>query len=178
MSPERRSRSSVITQHEVLIPASKSMINVAEGVVHSQHVGLADITVRIRVGQHVDLRVKLAIDDERRFVIGQSVIAKIPSDAIRFEAGLFRRSRQRLNRWYGRIVLLKPLSEGHLITIKLHGEGWTLTSTMPVVRSAHRPQTWDSVNIVVDPQAIELVTDPEAALLKPTVRCHKGFVYT
>jgi len=135
---------------------SDSMVNVVNGIVHAQHVSLIQPTVRIRAGEHVDLRAKLPLDEERCFFPGQAVIAVIPAEAVRLEAGLFRRSRQRLNRWHGRIVLIKPLDEGPLITAKFHGEGWTLTSTRPVFGSTHPPRIWDPVNIVVDPHRIEL----------------------
>lgn len=135
---------------------SDSMVNVVKGIVHSQHVGLLHTTVRICAGRRVDLRVKLPIGDARGFFPGQPVIAGIPAEAVRFEAGLFRRSRQRLNRWYGRIVLIKQLDEGQLITAKLHGEAWVLASTMPVLGSTHSPRAWDPVNIIVDPHRIEL----------------------
>ena len=138
----------------ILLP--DSMVNLVNGIVHSQHVSFIQSTVRIRAGEHVDLRVKLALDEDRCFFPGQAVIAVIPAEAVRLEAGLFRRSRQQLNRWYGRIVLIKPLDEGPLITAKLHGEGLVLTSTLPVMGSMHSAQTWDPVNIVVDPHRIEL----------------------
>src|SRR5512139_3102812 len=110
------------------IRISDSMVNLINGVVHSQHIGHIETTVRIRAGQRVDVRIGLPIDDARCLFPGQPVMAVIPAEAVRLEAGLFRRSRQRLNRWYGRIVLIKQVDEGHLITAKLYGEGWTLTS--------------------------------------------------
>lgn len=106
-------------------PASISMVNLVEGVVHSQHVGLLHTMVRIHAGRRVDLRIRLPLADERCFFPGQPVIAMIPAEAVRLEAGFFRRSRQRLNRWYGRIVLIKRVDEGQLLTAKLHREGWT-----------------------------------------------------
>ena len=148
---------------------SDSMVNVVNGIVHAQHASLVQPTVRIRAGERVDLRAKLPFDEERCFFLGQAVIAVIPAEAVRLEAGLFRRSRQRLNRWYGRIVLIKPLDEGPLITAKLHGEGWTLTSTRPVLGSTHSPRIWDPVNIVVDPHRVELFPRQKQAPRKPTV---------
>lgn len=148
---------------------SDPMVNLIQGVVHSQHMGHIHTAVRIRAGRRIDLRVKLPIDDDRCFFPGQAVIAVIPVEAVLLEAELFRRSRQRLNRWYGRIVLIKPLDEGPLITAKLHGEGWTLTSTMPVLGSTHSPRTWDPITIVVDPQRIALFPSQRQAPREPNV---------
>ena len=148
-------------------PQSDSwVVNCVEGLIRSQHVGLTRSGVRIRVGRRVDLRVKLPIDDERCFFAEQQVIAMIPAEAVRLEAGLFRRSRQHLNRWYGRIVLVEPSSLGHVITAKVHGESWSLKCTSPIVGSSQPPRTWDPVNIVVDPHAIELVSSHGEALFE------------
>ncbi len=90
----------------------------------------------------------------------------IPGEAVRLEAGLFRRSTQHLNRWYGRIVLVEPSALGHVITAKIHGESWSLKCTSPIVGSSQPPRTWDPVNIVVDPHAIELVSSQCEALFE------------
>lgn len=135
--------------------------NVVDAVVHAQHVDLAHTTVRIRAGRRVDIRVRLPLDDDRCFPPGHQVIALIPPEAVYLETGLFRRSTQRLNRWFGRIVLVRPHGEGTIITAKVHGESWSLRSTRPIFGSNRPARTWDSVNIVVDPQAIELVSNHE-----------------
>ncbi len=103
---------------------SNSMVNSVKGVVvQSRHVSLPQPTVRIRAGRPVDLRISLPMGNERCFFPGQPVIAKIPAEAVRLEAGLFRRSNQRPNCWYGRIVLIKSLEEGQIITAKVHDAG-------------------------------------------------------
>lgn len=168
----RESTSSKRThEHPVEGLVSDSMVNVVKGIVHSQHVDLLHSTVRIRAGRRVDMRIRLPIGDDRCFFPGQQVIATIPAEAVHLEAGLFRRSRQRLNRWYGRIVLIKPLDdEKQLITVKLHGEGWALASTMPVLGSTHSPRTWDPINIVVDFQRIGLFPSRRQALQEPPMQ--------
>jgi hypothetical protein len=153
------------------------MVNLVEGVVHSQHVGLLHTMVRIHAGRRVDLRIRLPLADERCFFPGQPVIAMIPAEAVRLEAGFFRRSRQRLNRWYGRIVLIKRVDEGQLLTAKLHREGWTLTSTRPVLGSVHSPRTWDPVTIVIDPERIDLVPRQREARIEPKVLFHSKLVF-
>lgn len=137
--------------------------NIVDGVVHYRHRGLVHTLVRIHVGRGVALHVKLPIDDAGCFIEGRRVTMRIPAEAIRLEAGLFRRSRQRLNRWYGRIVLVTSHREERVITAKIYGEGWSLTSAIPIVGSVCRVQTWDPVNIVVDPHAIELAPTTELA---------------
>ncbi len=147
-----------------------------EGLVHSQHVGLTRNCVRIRVGMRVDLRVKLQADDDRCFFPGQQVIAMIPGEAVRLEAGLFRRSTQHLNRWGGRIVLIEPSLLGQVVTAKVHGESWSLKCTVPIVGASRSPRTWDPVSIVVDAQAVELIPSrgevvPEPKGSVPTWAC-------
>jgi hypothetical protein len=88
--------------------------------------------------------------------IGQWVIAAIPAEAVRFEAGEFRQGKSRWNRWIGRIVFVEPVRTEPLITVKLHVENWTLKSTGPVMGLSRRPQVWDTVNIVVDPTQVRI----------------------
>lgn len=141
---------------EASVRASESPTNSVEGIVSSIHRGPIHNTFRILAGRRFNLRVKLPINDVRCFAVGQAVVAMIPAKAVRLEAGLFRRSRQRLNRWYGRVMLVTSDRNGHLITAKIHGERWSLTSASPVVGSVPRVQTWDAVSIVIDPHRIEL----------------------
>lgn len=138
--------------------------NWVEGLVRSQHVGEARTCVRIRIGRRIDLSVKRSLGRAGTFMTGQRAVAMIPAEAVHLEAGLFRRSTQHLNRWYGRIVLVKPSSQGLVITAKVHGESWSLKCASPIVGSSQPPRTWDPVNIVVDPHAIELVPSHGATL--------------
>jgi hypothetical protein len=80
----------------------------------------------------------------------------IPAGAVRLESGMFRRSKQRWNRWVGRIVLIEHLAEGVVYTVKVHGEEWTLKSLGPVLGTKQPSRSWDVVNVVVDPQVVEL----------------------
>ena len=133
-----------------------SIMNWVKGVIRSQCVGLVRAGVRMNVGERTDLRVRWPRREAQRFVVGQSVVATIPADAVRLEHGMFRRSKQRWNRWFGRIVLIQQVEGGTVYTVKVHGEEWTLKSFGPIL-GAHRPnKPWDEVNIVVDPQAVEM----------------------
>ena len=132
------------------------MMNWVRGLIHSQYAGLVRAGVRIKVGARTDLRVRWAKKEECVFVVGQPVVAMIPATAVRLESGMFRRSRQRWNRWVGRVVLIEQLEPGAVYTVKVHGEEWTLKSFGPVVGAQQAPRPWDVVNVVVDPQRVEL----------------------
>ena len=94
--------------------------------------------------------------EERCFIVGQPVVAMIPAGAVRLESGMFRRSKQRWNRWVGRIVLIEHLEAGVVYTVKVHGEEWTLKSLGSVLGAKQPSRPWDVVNVVVDPQVVEL----------------------
>ena len=125
-------------------------------LIHSQYAGLVRAGVRIKVGARTDLRVRGARKDESGFVVGQPVVAMIPATGVRLESGMFRRSRQRWNRWVGRIVLIEHLEAQVVYTVKVHGEDWTLKSVGPVLGAQQPSTAWDVVNVVIDPQEVEL----------------------
>jgi hypothetical protein len=136
--------------------AEGTVINRIMGVVQSHHVGLVRAGVRIKIMERTDLRVKWSIEDGRRFVLDQQVVATIPAEAVRLEAGIFRRSKQWLNRWIGRIVLVESSHSGTVFTVKIHGEGWTLKAYGPVLGARQPSKVWDAVNVVVDPECVDL----------------------
>jgi hypothetical protein len=138
--------------------AKAPIINQVMGIVESHHVGFVRAGVRIRVIDRTDLRVKWSIVEERLFIVGQRVVAIIPAEAVRLEAGIFRRSKQRWNRWIGRIVLVESGEAGILYTVKIHGEDWTLKGYGPVTGVRQPGKVWDVVNVVVDPQRVDLTT--------------------
>ena len=145
-----------------------AIINWVTGVIQSQYVGLVRAGVRIKVGNRADLRVRWTLESDRRFVVDQQVIATIPAEAVRLEFGLFRRSQQRWNRWVGRIVLAEYVEGGMVYTVKIHGEEWTIKSSGPVIGGRQPMKSWDVVNVVVDPQAIDLsVVAPCVVLRNP-----------
>lgn len=138
------------------ICADGRVINWVTGAIQCQYSGLVRSGVRIKVGGRTDLRVRWCQADERFFVMAQQVVATIPADAVRLECGIFRRSKQRWNRWIGRIVLVEQAELGNVYTVKIHGEEWTLKSHGPVVGARQPSRVWDVVNVVVDPQTVEL----------------------
>jgi len=139
------------------LSADGMIINWVAGVVQSQHVGLVRAGVRIRIMERTDLRVRWPIGEPRWFIDGQQVVATIPAETVRFEAGLFRRSKPRWNRWTGRIVLVESTETRPVYTVKIHGEDWTLKGYGPVVGAREPSKPWDIVTIVVDPQRVDLV---------------------
>ena len=136
--------------------AGSTITNWVVGVVQSQHVGLVRAVVRINVAARTALRVRWPIGNKRFFVVGQHVVATIPAEAVRLGAGIFRRSTQRWNRWIGRIVLMEPGDAGTVFTVKIHGEGWTLKAYGTVAGARELSKPWDAVNVVVDPQRVDL----------------------
>ncbi len=147
--------------------AEGTLINWIRGVIQSQYGGLVRTGVRIKVGERTDLRVRWAMRDERLFVVGQRVVATIPAEAVRLESGLFRRSRQRWNRWIGRIVLVESVEARTLYTVKIHGEELTIKGYGPVMGARQRSKPWDVVNVVVDPQRVDLSIAAPCLVLKP-----------
>jgi hypothetical protein len=45
---------------------------------------------------------------------------------------------------------------GTVFTVKIHGEAWTLKAYGPVVGARQPSKSWDAVNVVVDPQMVDL----------------------
>ena len=155
---ERGDGGDVMTVHHF---SSTGLIqNRVIGVIHSCHVGLTRTGVRLRVGERTDLRIRWPISQiqNRCLRIGRYVVATIPINAVRLEAGIFRRSTQRWNRWIGRIVLVESTDSGIVYTVKIHGEDWTLMGYGPVLGARQLSKPWDIVNVVVDPQRIALAT--------------------
>jgi hypothetical protein len=148
------------------VSAGGTIINWITGVIQSQYAGLVRSGVRIKVGKRADLRVRWALANQCLFVLGQRVVATIPAGAVRLECGIFRRSRQRWNRWIGRIVLVEHAEAGTMYTVKIHGEEWTIKSYGPVVGARQPSKPWDVVNVVVDPQAVDLSIAAPCLVLK------------
>jgi len=153
---ERRDTGEVMNDHG--IASTELMTNRVTGVIHSSQVGMTRAGVRLRVGERTDLRIRWPISqtDHRRLRIGGCVVATIPVGAVRLEAGMFRRGKERWNRWIGRIVLVESSEAGIVYTVKIHGENWMLKSYGPVVGAQQPSKTWDDVNVVVDPQKVDL----------------------
>ena len=136
--------------------AEDPVINRITGVVQSHHVGSVRAGVRIKIMERTALRVKWPIEDARGVVVGQQVVVTIPAEAVCLEAGIFRRSKQRWNRWIGRIVLVESSHSGTVFTVKIHGEDLTLKAYGPVIGARQPSKVWDVVNVVVDPQSVDL----------------------
>jgi hypothetical protein len=104
--------------------------NVLFGVVEAVHPGLTRISVRLVTGHHTRSRVRWLEQGSGglSFLIGQKVMARIPTDAVCLEAGLFRQGRRRGNRWIGRVVLVQRERDLVFVTVKVHGNEVILTS--------------------------------------------------
>ncbi|HEX5549824.1 MAG TPA: hypothetical protein VFX36_03265 [Nitrospira sp.] len=111
--------------------AEGTILNWMRGFLHSQYVGLVRSGVQIKVEARTYLRIRWTKRDERRFIVSQPVVAMIPAGVVRLESGLFRRNKQRWNRWIGRIVLIEHLEAGVVYTVKVHGEEGPLRAWGP-----------------------------------------------
>ena len=138
------------------ISVDGAIVNWIAGNIHSRYIGLVREGVRVKMLDRIDLRVRWPIGEPQHFAEGQQVIATIPAEAVKLEAGIFRRSKQRWNRWIGRIVLIEHLEAGAVYTVKVHREEWTLKGLGAVLGAQQPSKPWDVVNVVVDPQAVEL----------------------
>lgn len=130
--------------------------NVVTGVVCSRTEGLTRTTYRIRISDRIDVRVRWPHSSRRALEIGRPVRLMIPQETVHLEAGGFRRGKQRWNRWIGRVVLAATQNQNGSITVKIHHAPITLKSRGPVIGARTPLTTWDTVNIVVDPQHINV----------------------
>jgi len=137
---------------------SPSVWTVINGRVVSILHGLTRTTIRIMVEDDTTIRVRCPSEFFERvgFHVGQQVVARIPAEGVLLGTiGIWPGS-SRWNRWGGRIVLVEPGVSAPMITVKPQGKSWTLKSTGPVV-GLPRPQTWEPVSIVIDPEKVTLV---------------------
>ena len=137
---------------------SSSEVNIVTGTVVSSNSSLSRTRIRFRIGAQTILRARWLSDEDvtEPMRISDRVTAVIPAEAVRLEIGWFRRGTRRLNRWIGRIVLVQADEPDPLITVKVHGETWTLRSRGNVVGADRLPRTWETVNIVIDPAQVRL----------------------
>lgn len=135
---------------------SNGLSNVLMGFVISKTEGLTRTTLRIRIGERTDLRIRwqATLPAPNTANIGQMVRVIIPEEAVQLETGAFRRGKQRWNRWIGRVVLVNQKEEDLVTTVKLHWESITLKSVGLVLGTRAPLSVWDTVNIVVDPQQV------------------------
>jgi len=135
-----------------------SEANIVTGTVVSSHCSLSRTRMRLRIGWQRILRARWLSNegDMEPVRISDQVTVVIPAEAVRLEAGWFRRGACRMNRWIGRIVLVQADGPDPLITVKVHGETWTLRSRGNVVGADRLPRAWETVNIVIDPEQIRL----------------------
>jgi len=146
--------------------------NVLTGIVIARTEGLSRTTYRIRIGERTDLRMRwpLTAPSNRTLRIGQTVRLTIPQEAVHLESGGFRRGKQRWNRWIGRVVLASYDRETPSITAKIHQDPLTLKSCGPVIGARAPLATWDTVNIVIDPQRIKVCSCALASTQEPQPR--------
>src|SRR5262249_25879954 len=106
---------------------SSHSLNVLSGLVISRTEGLTRTTLRIRIGEQTELRVRWQppLPPHDAIEIGQTVRITIPAEAVQLEAGWFRRGKQRWNRWFGRVVLVNRCNDDPVTTSKIHRDSIT-----------------------------------------------------
>lgn len=152
--------------------APSRLPNVLTGVVSSRREGLTRTTYRIRIGNRTDLRLRwpLASPSRRTLEIGQPVRLTIPQEAVHLESGGFRRGKQRWNRWVGRVVLAAQTGRTRSTTVKIHQDPITLKNCGSIIGARVPLTTWDTVNIVIDPQRIKVCSCALASAQEPSPR--------
>lgn len=122
--------------------------------------GFRDSTLKLRVGETLDLKVRGNQQDKGKspICLGQWLEIEIPSDAIYVAAPELLPLKGRWTQWEGRIVLApRPENDpyiSNLTTVKVRGEQLTLHSHRPLGgRSAPR-QVGDRVALLIDPRAV------------------------
>jgi molybdopterin-binding protein len=153
---------------------SSSVWNHLAGRVISILHGLTRTRVKLMTEDEVILTVRCPSEKFKQtsLRIGQHVIAQVNAhDVLLGTVGKWP-GKERWNRWSGRIVLVNPRDSAPLITVKLQGKGCTLTSTGPVVGQPLRPEAWEAVSIVIDPENVTL-TPHMFATHDTTIRTHE-----
>jgi hypothetical protein len=150
---------------------SPCVYNLIPGSVEAISQGLTLTGIRVKVGSRALLRIRWSSEsyDEPPVQIAQRIVARIPADAVLLGAIGIWPGKNRWNRWAGRIVLVEEDgATGLMITVKLRGECLTLKSPGPVIGLGRRPQTWDLVNIVVDPTRVTQVVRIPSLFFEPS----------
>ncbi len=138
--------------------SSGPMWNHVDGRVISILQGLTRTTMKLLTEDEVVLTVRCPSEkfEQMSVRVGHHATARINANDVLLGTGGTSPGKERWNRWSGRIVLVGPGTSTPLITVKLQGKGCTLTSTGPVVGHSLRPEAWEPVNIVIDPENVTL----------------------
>lgn len=151
-------------QRQEPIHVSSEESNLLAGRVVSILHGLTRTSVKLVTDNEATLGVRCSSEhfQEMNMHIGQRVVAQIRADAVLLGAAGVWPGGYRWNRWTGRIVLVEPGAEVPAITVKLEGKSCTLKCTGPVVGQPLRPEAWDPVSIVIDPEQVALMPQQSA----------------
>lgn len=135
-------------------------INRVKGQVIWIQEGFRDSTLKLRVGETLDLKVRGNHQDKEKspICLGQWLEVEIPSDAIYLVAPEFSPAKGRWTQWEGRIVLApRPETDpcnSILTTVKVRGEQLTLHSHRPLGGRSAPTQVGDRVALLIDPRAV------------------------
>jgi molybdopterin-binding protein len=147
-----------------LLSMSPSVWNLVAGHIGSILHGLTRTTIKVVTEDGATIRLRCPSErfQQMSLHIGQQVMAQIHANAVLLGMAGTWPGGDRWNRWTGRIVLVEPGAERPLITVKLQGKSCTLKCTGPGVGKSSRPEAWDTVNIVIDPEKVALMPQRSA----------------
>lgn len=148
------------THEPIAFPLDSSgpIWNRLDGRVVSILCGLTRTTVKLLTEGEVVLTVRCSSEnfEPMNVRIGHHMTAQINAHDVLLGTAGMSLGKERWNRWSGRIVLIGPGGSTPLITVKLQGKGCILKSTGPVVGQPLRPEAWEPVSIVIDPENVTL----------------------
>ena len=151
-------------QRQGPLEISSDTWNLLSGLVVSTLHGLTRTTIKVMTDNDAILKIRCSPErlQDRSLHMGQEVVAQIHTNAVLLGMAGIWPGGDRWNRWTGRIVLVEPGAERPLITVKLQGKSCTLKCTGPVVGQTFRPEAWEMVNIVIDPEKVALMPQQTA----------------
>lgn len=138
--------------------SESSVSNTCRGDILSIAQGLTHMSCRIKLSDGAMLRMRRSLSQvtSEDLCVGQTATVTIDSQAVVLVAPGHQLIKARWNRWNGRIVFIESRRSTPIITVKVRGEPWTVKSTLPIMGFQRKPQVWDDVVIVVDPEKVSL----------------------
>ncbi|MEO8324983.1 MAG: hypothetical protein ABI618_03985 [Nitrospirota bacterium] len=144
-------------------------INRVKGQVIWIQEGFRDSTLKLRVGEALDLKVRGNHQDKEKspICLGQWLEVEIPSDAIYLVTPEHSPAKGRWTQWEGRIVLgPRPENDpclSNLTTVKVRDEQLTLHSQRLLGASSGSTQVGDRVALLIDPRAVGIRSVADAS---------------
>ena len=162
-----------ITSTEQIMPLLTTQTNRLMGQVVWMQKGLQGLTLKLRVGNTLKLKVRSdpRSMDTAVFTLGQGLIVDLPLESMYLVSPELPLIKKRWTRWEGRIVLsARPendLCVSGPTTIKVLGEQVTLLANRILGGKSAPAHVGDRAIVMIDPRAIRIVS--AGALAKPSL---------